>query len=50
MSKKEIIRKLAKYSKGFRYHRKQLPQFGGNLGLIINAVLPILWAYLKNKL
>lgn len=48
-SKKEIIRKLARYNKSFKYHRKNLPQFGGNIGLIVSSVLPLIISFLKSK-
>lgn len=40
--KKKVLRYIAKSSNKVDRKRKLLPQLGGNLGLIISAVLPIL--------
>lgn len=48
-SKKAKVRYLADKSKPFKKRRKIMPQIGGNIGLIIASVLPMIYNFLKSK-
>ena len=48
-SKKAKVRYLADKSKPFKKKRKLMPQIGGNIGLIIASVLPMIYNFLKSK-
>lgn len=48
-SKKAKVRYLADKSKPFKKKRKIMPQIGGNIGLIIASVLPMIYNFLKSK-
>lgn len=47
--KKKMLRYIAKSSNNIDRKRKLIPQLGGNLGLIISAVLPILMNLLNGR-
>ena len=48
-SKKTKIRYLADKSKPYNRKKKIIPQIGGNIGLIIASVLPMIYNFLKSK-
>lgn len=48
-SKRNKIRYLADKSKPFGKKKKIIPQLGGNIGLIIASVLPMIYNFLKTK-
>lgn len=48
-SKKSQIRYLADKTKPLSKRKKIIPQIGGNIGLIIGSVLPMIYEFLKSK-
>lgn len=48
-SKKSKIRYLADKSKPYSRKKKIIPQIGGNIGLIIGTVLPLIYNFLRSK-
>lgn len=48
-SKKNKIRYLADKTKPFARKKKIIPQIGGNIGLIIGTVLPLIYNFLRSK-
>lgn len=48
-SKKDKVRYLADKNKSFKKKKKIIPQIGGNIGLIIASVLPMIYNFLKDK-
>lgn len=47
--KRGVLRYIAKSSNNIHRKRKLMPQLGGNIGLIISAVLPILMRLFSKK-
>lgn len=49
LSKKNYVRQIANSSTSTVKRRKLIPQIGGNIGLIIASVLPIVYNFLKSR-